>query len=103
MEAWSSPDALAKCGITHKNIRSGCTSPETDDYCRTEAPSPNEHSVLWNAMIFPFLNMTIKGAVWYQGEANAGMCSCIHKLLGVCMYVFASQELHILTTVHSLQ
>ena len=23
-------------------------------------------------MIFPFLNMTIKGAIWYQGEANAG-------------------------------
>lgn len=23
-------------------------------------------------MIHPFLNMTIKGAVWYQGEANAG-------------------------------
>ena len=34
---------------------------------------PGSHSVLWNAMIYPFLNMTIKGAVWYQGEANAGM------------------------------
>ena len=33
---------------------------------------PGSHSVLWNAMIYPFLNMTIKGAVWYQGEANAG-------------------------------
>ena len=28
-------------------------------------------SGLWNAMIYPFLNMTIKGAIWYQGEANA--------------------------------
>lgn len=28
------------------------------------------HSVLWNAMIHPLLNMTIKGAIWYQGEAN---------------------------------
>ena len=33
---------------------------------------PNQHSVLWNAMIYPFLNMTIKGAIWYQGESNAG-------------------------------
>ena len=33
---------------------------------------PNQHSVLWNAMIYPFLTMTIKGAIWYQGEANAG-------------------------------
>ena len=24
-------------------------------------------------MINPFLNMTIKGAIWYQGEANAGI------------------------------
>jgi len=24
------------------------------------------------AMIYPFLNMTIKGAIWYQGESNAG-------------------------------
>ena len=23
-------------------------------------------------MVFPLLNMTIKGAIWYQGEANAG-------------------------------
>ncbi|KTF89005.1 hypothetical protein cypCar_00036238 [Cyprinus carpio] len=28
-------------------------------------------SVLWNAMIHPLLNMTITGAIWYQGEANA--------------------------------
>lgn len=33
---------------------------------------PNEHSVLYNAMIHPFLKMTIYGAIWYQGEANTG-------------------------------
>lgn len=33
---------------------------------------PQSHSVLYNAMIHPFLNMTIYGAIWYQGEANAG-------------------------------
>ena len=32
---------------------------------------PNTHSALYNAMIHPFLNMTIYGAIWYQGEANA--------------------------------
>ena len=30
-------------------------------------PGPMENSVLWNAMIHPFLNMTIYGAIWYQG------------------------------------
>ena len=33
--------------------------------------SPYTHSVLYNAMIHPFLNMTIYGAIWYQGEANS--------------------------------
>ena len=35
-------------------------------------PNPSQPTVLWNAMIYPFLNMTIKGAIWYQGESNAG-------------------------------
>ena len=37
---------------------------------------PGTPSVLWNAMIYPFLNMTIKGAIWYQGESNADKCLC---------------------------
>lgn len=28
-------------------------------------------SVLYNSMIHPFVGYTIKGAIWYQGEANA--------------------------------
>ena len=32
---------------------------------------PRNLSCLWNAMIFPFLNMTIYGSIWYQGEENA--------------------------------
>ncbi|XP_066929967.1 sialate O-acetylesterase-like [Clytia hemisphaerica] len=56
IEAWSSPTALAKCKLKHHE----------------EPKSPqNSYSVLWNAMIYPFLNMTIKGAIWYQGEANS--------------------------------
>ncbi|XP_045196973.2 sialate O-acetylesterase-like [Mercenaria mercenaria] len=51
IEAWSSPDALANC--THRMKR-----------------GPRQHSVLWNAMVYPLLKMTIFGAIWYQGEAN---------------------------------
>ena len=35
---------------------------------RNNAPDPNENSVLWNAMIHPLLNLTITGALWYQGK-----------------------------------
>lgn len=51
IEAWSSPDAIANC--THKQKR-----------------GPRDHSVLWNAMVYPILKMTIFGTIWYQGEAN---------------------------------
>lgn len=30
-------------------------------------------SILWNGMVVPLLNFPIKGAVWYQGEANAAV------------------------------
>lgn len=50
IEAWSSPSQNANC------------SPNRD---------PNAASVLYNAMVHPFLRFSIKGVVWYQGEANA--------------------------------
>lgn len=61
VEAWSSPDALSKC---KKELE--------DSPIMSQVGGPKQPSVLWNAMINPFLNMTIKGAIWYQGEANAG-------------------------------
>jgi len=33
---------------------------------------PNTPTVLFNAMISPIVPYTIKGAIWYQGESNAG-------------------------------
>ena len=33
---------------------------------------PNNPSVLYNAMIDPLIPYAIKGAIWYQGESNAG-------------------------------
>uniref|UniRef100_A0A8C0FQ45 Sialic acid acetylesterase n=1 Tax=Bubo bubo TaxID=30461 RepID=A0A8C0FQ45_BUBBB len=55
IEAWSSPRALRACGPTVPSQLSG----------------PQTPSVLWNAMIHPLLNMTLRGVAWYQGEANA--------------------------------
>lgn len=51
-ELWSSPDALAKCLDPSK-------------------PVPAQDSELWFGMIRPLLNTTIKGAVWWQGEADS--------------------------------
>ncbi|XP_071153923.1 sialate O-acetylesterase-like isoform X1 [Mytilus edulis] len=57
IEAWSSPDALKACASTGRKRR---------------AVNPNAESVLWNGMINPLLRNTIYGAIWYQGESNAG-------------------------------
>lgn len=32
---------------------------------------PNRPTVLYNAMVKPFVDLKIKGAIWYQGESNA--------------------------------
>lgn len=34
--------------------------------------NPNAPTVLYNGMIHPLLPMAIRGAIWYQGESNAG-------------------------------
>jgi sialate O-acetylesterase len=34
--------------------------------------APNSPTALYNAMVHPILNFPVKGAIWYQGESNAG-------------------------------
>jgi sialate O-acetylesterase len=38
----------------------------------TSPGNPNRPSVLYNAMIAPLVPYAIRGAIWYQGESNAG-------------------------------
>ena len=59
-EAWTESSFLSK----DKDL-SYYLSKITDD-----ALSPSSPSSLYNAMIYPLINYTIKGAIWYQGEAN---------------------------------
>lgn len=59
IEAWSSERSLEACGVPRRGSgRDG------------SAAGPWEHSVLWNAMVRPLCNMTLKGVLWYQGESN---------------------------------
>jgi len=73
IQAWSSPTALSKCNQSSvAEIPYDHKSSKT--FVRKSLPraNPNQPSVLWNAMIVPYLNMRVKGAIWYQGEANVG-------------------------------
>lgn len=42
---------------------------KSNDDSILQGPGPSE---IWNAMIYPLLPMRFDGAIWYQGEANAG-------------------------------
>jgi sialate O-acetylesterase len=45
------------------------------------ADSPNRPANLYNGMIAPLTNYAIAGAIWYQGESNAGRAYQYRKLL----------------------
>ncbi len=44
------------------------------------ANNPHNPAFLYNGMIHPLLNMTIKGVIWYQGESNATRAYQYRKL-----------------------
>ncbi len=45
--------------------------------------SPHKPSSLFNGMIAPLVPYTIRGAIWYQGESNAGRHAEYHELLSL--------------------
>ena len=47
---------------------------------RTDQPNANTAAALYNGMIYPLLNYRIKGAIWYQGESNAGKAYAYREL-----------------------
>jgi sialate O-acetylesterase len=44
------------------------------------ADGPNRPTVLYNAMINPFIQFAIRGAIWYQGESNADRADQYRRL-----------------------
>jgi sialate O-acetylesterase len=47
---------------------------------RPKSLGPSTPSVLYNAMVNPAVNYKIKGAIWYQGEANVGRAEQYAKI-----------------------
>lgn len=66
IEFWSSGDALQRC---QKNTRR--QNSKSIRHAAAVATKDLGPSGGYNGMIRPFLNMTIFGAVWYQGESNS--------------------------------
>jgi sialate O-acetylesterase len=75
-EAWTSKtylDALPMFRFVHEDLGRTIAIFEKDP--KKGAKNPIEQgsaSTLYNGMIHPIINYRIKGAIWYQGESNAG-------------------------------
>ena len=66
-------DALAKWRADSEAAKqAGKPAPKQPNMPAAPGTSPNEGSTLYNGMIAPLLPFAIKGAIWYQGESNAG-------------------------------
>ncbi|XP_065831212.1 uncharacterized protein [Oscarella lobularis] len=64
IQAWMSPEALAKCPSTSPGGQSQSLE-------GLDVGGPGDPSVLYNAMINPLVGFSVRAALWYQGEANA--------------------------------
>jgi sialate O-acetylesterase len=60
---------LARRGRSAKDIASPPSRPAKDEAPGTGYGDP---ASMFNAMITPFDDLKVKGAIWYQGESNAG-------------------------------
>lgn len=66
-EAWTSKEALEAVPELQYYVERSATA------AKGKKPvGPGTPSSLYNAMIHPLLPFAIKGAIWYQGESNAG-------------------------------
>lgn len=62
-------EAVAKAKEEGKPAPKAPTAPQ---FAGPPNVGPNVPSSLYNAMIHPLLPFAVKGAIWYQGESNAG-------------------------------
>jgi sialate O-acetylesterase len=65
--------ALAKWKAAAEEAKAvGKPEPKKPGMPGVPGTSPGEPSTLYNGMIAPLLPFAVKGAIWYQGESNAG-------------------------------
>jgi len=70
-EAYTSLEALdAEPGLKHYADRARAAAKKFEED-KKPAP-PNTPTVLYNAMTHPLVKFPVRGAIWYQGESNAG-------------------------------
>ncbi len=73
MEAWTSREALATSATFKPIVEAQDKPPATPAEADARKNGPqNQPSALFNGMLSAVLPYGIRGAIWYQGESNAG-------------------------------
>lgn len=75
-EAWAS-DAMLRNDAEYSEILARTAKENSDP---NQSGNKNRASVLYNGMLVPIRPFAVKGAIWYQGESNAGRAYQYRKL-----------------------
>lgn len=70
-EVWTPAEGLKQLGYTNE-FKQAVESPQE--------PKKKIPARLYNGMIHPLRNLTIKGVIWYQGEGNSWQANKYHEL-----------------------
>lgn len=62
-------------------VKLGAAVTEKNPFPLSQQNNPNLPTVLYNGMIQPIIPFGVKGAIWYQGESNAGQAYQYRTLL----------------------
>lgn len=76
VEAWMSENTLTKFSALKEAYEKMRATP-VDSF---DTKNGNQPTVLYNAMVAPFIHFPIKGAIWYQGESNADRAVAYREL-----------------------
>jgi len=65
VESWTSRESIGKLPAFADTVKKIASIPAD-----TKLTDPNKPTLLFNAMVNPFLQVSFKGILWYQGESN---------------------------------
>jgi sialate O-acetylesterase len=72
MEAWTSKEALETSPTFAARVEADEKIPDDEKAREERARNPHIASALFNGMLSAVIPYGIRGAIWYQGESNAG-------------------------------